>query len=29
MTRWFVPPVVVPVFLAILIVGYALYRAYM
>jgi hypothetical protein len=28
MTSWFVPPIVIPIFLAILITGYALYRAY-
>jgi hypothetical protein len=29
MASWIVPPVVVPIFLAALIAGYALYRAYM
>jgi hypothetical protein len=28
MASWFVPPIVVPVFLVVLIVAYALYRAY-
>jgi len=29
MTSWFVPPIVIPVFLIALIAVYALYRAYM
>ena len=28
MSSWFVPPIIVPSFLAIAIVAYALYRAY-
>ncbi len=28
MTSWFVPPIVVPIFLGTMIVAYALYRAY-
>jgi hypothetical protein len=28
MTSWLVPPIVIPIFLAIFIIGYALYRAY-
>jgi hypothetical protein len=28
MISWFVPPIVIPVFLAIFIAGYAFYRAY-
>lgn len=27
MTSWFVPPIVIPVFLIVLIAAYALYRA--
>jgi hypothetical protein len=28
MSSWFVPPIVIPVLFAVLIVAYALYRAY-
>jgi hypothetical protein len=28
MTSWFVPPIIVPIFLGAMIVAYALYRAY-
>jgi hypothetical protein len=28
MTSWFVPPIVVPIFLGAMIVAYALFRAY-